>query len=92
MLTVASLTTIPPRLENECRLAVESILPQVDHVYLFIADSYRRFESVVIPEWTQNPKITVVRGEDRGPASKYIGCHSQIPKGSWVFVCDDDQE
>lgn len=90
--TVASLTTIPPRFDTEARLAVESLLPQVDHVYLSIPDTYRRFGDATLPEWTENPKITVVRGPDHGPASKYIGCVSEIPEGSWVFVGDDDQE
>lgn len=90
---VASLTTIPPR-ETECRAAIDSILHQVDHVYLAISPYYRRFGNYVPPEYlSQEPyssKVTVCIGEDHGPASKYIG--TTPPEDTWVFVCDDDQE
>jgi len=36
--------------------------------------------------------VHIVRGEDKGPASKYVGTLSEIPRGAWVFVGDDDQE
>lgn len=87
--TVASLTTIPPRMDTDCRLAVESLLPQVEEVYLSIPDSYVRFPSRELPAWMTHPKIRIVRGEDTGPACKYL---TPVPEGAWVFVCDDDQE
>ena len=40
----------------------------------------------------QKNLVTVVRGEDYGPASKYIGAVEFMPKNIWVFCCDDDQE
>ena len=90
---VASLTTIPPR-ESECRATIDSLLHQVDHVYLAISSNYRRFGEYSPPEYLkQEPyasKVTVCIGEDYGPASKYIG--STPPDDTWVFVCDDDQE
>lgn len=88
--TVASLTTIPPRFETDCRLAVESLRPQVDAIVLSVPESYRRFESQPLPQWMSS--VRVVRGEDLGPASKYLGALSEIPQGAWVFICDDDQE
>lgn len=88
--TVASLTTIPPRFETECRLAVESLRPQVDAVFVTVPDAYRRFAMAPLPAWMA--KVHLCRGEDHGPASKYLGALSAIPKGSWVFIGDDDQE
>jgi hypothetical protein len=88
--TVASLTTIPPRMDTDCRLAVESLRPQVDAIYLTIPDAYDRFPSRDLPEWMSS--VHVCRGEDKGPASKYLGALADIPRGAWVFVCDDDQE
>lgn len=88
--TVASLTTIPPRFEDECRMAVESLRPQVDAIVLSVPDEYRRFPMLPLPVWMSS--VQVVRGEDVGPASKYLGGLSAIPQGAWVFVGDDDQE
>lgn len=90
---VASLTTIPPR-EAECRAAINSIIDQVDHVYVAVSTQYRRFGEYTLPSYAhQQPyasKVTFCFGEDHGPASKYIG--TTPPDDSWVFVCDDDQE
>jgi len=94
---VASLTTIPSRIENECKLTINSLLHQVDHIYLSIATHYKRFGKYdTLPSYLlEEPyktNVTVVRGEDYGPASKYIGAVEFIPKNIWVFCCDDDQE
>jgi len=92
---VASLTTIPPR-SQECRLAIESLIDQVDHIYLSVCKNYDRFGPWKIPEYLTEKrygsKLTVVFTEDRGPATKYVGGLEHIPEDSWVFVCDDDQE
>lgn len=90
MVTVASLTTIPPRFDTDCRLAVASIAPQVDQVFLSVPDAYTRFPMRELPEWMS--AVQVCRGEDKGPASKYLGALDRIPKGAWVFIGDDDQE
>jgi hypothetical protein len=94
---VASLTTIPPRISQSCRLTIDSLIPQVEHIYLSVADNYTRFGAFEeLPEYfSEEPyvsKVTVVRGPDYGPASKYIGAINYLIKGVWVFVCDDDQE
>ena len=90
---VASLTTIPPR-ETECRAAIDSLLDQVDHIYLAVSSTYRRFGEYTPPTYLQQQpyasKVTLCFGEDYGPASKYIG--TTPPDDTWVFVCDDDQE
>ena len=90
MVTVASLTTIPPRFETDCRLAVASIAPQVDQVFLSVPDAYARFPMRELPAWMSD--VQLCRGEDKGPASKYLGALDRIPKGAWVFIGDDDQE
>jgi hypothetical protein len=94
---VASLTTIPSRIGTCCKEAIDSLINQVDHVYLSVSNYYKRFKtSIDVPEYyyTQSPykeKLTIVFGEDRGPASKYLGSLSKIPEDCWVFFCDDDQ-
>jgi len=94
---VASLTTIPSRLGSSCRKTVDSLIAQVEHVYLSVPTAYKRFPgSVELPSYLMEApykdKVTVVRGEDFGPATKYKGALYQIPADAWVFVCDDDQE
>jgi len=98
---VASLTTIPPRLAaGDCRKAIDSLLDQVDRVYLAVPLAYDRFPGEVeLPPWLADPegpyaeKVVVVRpSQDSGPATKYLGGLGSIPAGSWIFFCDDDQE
>jgi predicted GH43/DUF377 family glycosyl hydrolase len=92
---VASLTTIPPRCA-ELKLTLNSLIPQVDHIYLGVAETYVRFGSYSLPEYLrQEPYsscVTIVTGPDKGPATKYLGALSKIPSNTWVFFCDDDQE
>jgi len=97
MIVVASLTTIPSRIETSCRLAIDSLLNQVDHVYLSVPSYYKRFsQSIVIPDYfSEEPyksKVSVVICEDKGPATKYLGALGKIPENSYIFFCDDDQE
>ena len=94
---VASLTTIPSRIPHECRATLDSLIGQVDQIYLSIANTYKRFGDVTelpafLEEEPYQSAVTVVRGEDYGPATKYLGALSVIPANSWIFVCDDDQE
>jgi hypothetical protein len=93
--TVASLTTIPPRFER-CKLAIRSLLNQVDHIYLSVSKNYKRFGDVNLPDFSNesdfNGRVTIVESIDYGPATKYLGALSHIPDSVWVFFCDDDQE
>lgn len=94
---VASLTTIPPRIEDECRLTIDSLMNQVDIIYLCVSKTYKRFGTLTLPSYLQEEpyltRVEVVFSEDYGPASKYLGALSIIKnKNAWVFVCDDDQE
>jgi len=92
---VASLTTIPSRI-NYCKAAIDSLLWQVDHVYVSVCKKYKRFEaSWESPEFfDQEPyksKVTIVISEDYGPATKYLGAATVISPHTWTFICDDDQ-
>jgi hypothetical protein len=92
----ASLTTIPSRNES-CKYAIDSLLDQVDHIFLSVAKYYKRFnQEMNIPTYLKEEpyksKVTIVIGEDKGPATKYLGALNIIPKHSWIFFCDDDQE
>ena len=94
---VASLTTIPSRIGVDCKKAIDSILSQVDHVYLSVSKRYERFsEPLVIPAvYFQEPyasKVSIVICDDFGSISKYIGSNDRIPQNQWMFICDDDQE
>lgn len=92
---VASLTTIPPRFEL-CRKTLDSLIPQVDRIYISIPESYARFPGAFqLPEFLAEPgysKVSVIRSPDFGPATKYLGALGQIPETAWIFICDDDQE
>lgn len=97
MRVVASLTTIPSRVETWCKNTIDSIIEQVDHVYVGVATHYKRFNTgIEIPAiYSTSPykeKVTFVFGEDKGPATKYLGSLGAIPDDTWVFFCDDDQE
>lgn len=94
--TVASMTTIPSRIHT-CRHSIDSLLPQVDHIYLSVARFYNRFQqSATIPAFfSEEPyasNVTIVLCDDKGPATKYLGALDILPKSSWIFFCDDDQE
>ena len=100
---VASLTTIPPRLRTTCRATLDSLLDQVDHIYLSVSKTYRRWpEPYVLPDYLFQPpyrdRVTVVLTEDLGSIAKVLGPLSKPggPKDAlsphqWTFVCDDDQ-
>jgi hypothetical protein len=95
--TVASLTTIPSRITTCCKRTIDSLLGQVDHIYLNVASYYKRFQSsITLPDYFQEEPykstVTVVVCEDKGPATKYLGALSHISEHSWIFFCDDDQE
>ena len=94
---VASLTTSPSRMETDCRSALDSLMPQVDRIYLSVPSYYKRFQAPLqlpayLEEAPYKEKVEVVIGEDHGPATKYLGGIGTIPRNSWVFFCDDDQE
>lgn len=89
---VASLSSIPSR-QDSLKLAIDSLLPQVDEIILSIPNIYRRFNTTwLMPNYmntAEYAKVRVNRTYDFGPATKYLGA---IGTNSWVFVCDDDQQ
>jgi len=99
---VASLTSIPSRFDN-CKLTIDSIIDQVDHIYLNLCNKYSRFEDITIDDITNRipsifltepykSKLTIIFGNDYGPATKYLGALEHISNSQWIFFCDDDQE
>jgi glycosyl transferase family 25 len=96
---VASLTSIPSRI-NKCKLVIDSLINQVNHIYLNLCFEYKRFGKfdilTSIPDFLiEEPyksKVTITYGKDHGPATKYLGALSYIQQSQWIFFCDDDQE
>jgi len=93
--TVASFTTIPPRVQS-CKAAIDSLISQVDHIYLNVSRTYERFGEFVVPEYLNTEPycshVTVNYCDDYGPATKYLGALQVINQNTWIFFCDDDQE
>lgn len=93
---VASLTTIPSRIDKECRVTLMSLMPQVERIYLNVSTEYKRFGSFKVPRYLAEPpfkeKVKIVIGPDYGPISKYLGSLDHISSDRWIFFCDDDQE
>jgi len=88
---VASLTTIPSRIHS-CKATIDSLIHQVDHVYVSVATFYKRFSTGIdIPDFFKEyNNVTIVMGEDKGPATKYLGA-LHLLENIWIFFCDDDQ-
>jgi hypothetical protein len=72
--TVATLATFAGR-ESNCYAAVESLLPQVDAVFV-----YRNSGTF------EHAKVHLITGEDRGSNNKFFG----IQFAEHAFICDDD--
>ena len=70
----------------------------MDHIYLTIPDRYDRFPDgphappMYLSHAPYAAHVTVSRGPDNGPATKYLGALARIPPTAWVLFCDDDQE
>lgn len=100
----ACMTTIPPRVGQTLKKALDSLLSQdykyFKGIFLIIPTvNMRGFESLCeLPPWLVDTepyksKVTIVRpSEDHGPIMKWIGVCGLLPVDSWVFICDDDQE
>ena len=97
---VASVTSIPSRMGNCLRDSVASILQQsypIDEVFIALPTvSLRQGEVGPPPKWTIEPgfeRVTVVRCEDEGPATKYRGAAKEIlaSEADYALIFDDDQ-
>jgi len=92
-----SLNTTPPRLaEEKClRKTIESLLNQSfppDKIFLCIPYAYKRFVDRIptwsLPSWLKElPKVEVLRGEDHGPASRYV-----YVQGHDGLICSADDD
>ena len=99
---VVSLTTTPNRLSKVSN-AVNSLLAQryaPDAVYLNVPEGpmkrhpERSYDEVSIPaEINSNPKVTVIRSIDYGPATKLIpALHRETDPDTLIITVDDDFE
>ena len=97
---VASLTSIPSRFEK-CKLVIDSLINQVEHIYLNLCSEYKRFSGTFsndniplyfLKDEPYKSKMTITFGNDYGPATKYLGSLEYISNSQWIFFCDDDQE
>ncbi len=93
---VISLTTTPHRIDK-IQPTIDSLLAQnihIKNIYLSIPYVFKRDNiEYVIPEWLHNnSKITILRTEDYGPATKLLGvlASKQLPHDAIIIVVDDD--
>jgi hypothetical protein len=93
---VISFSTTPHRI-NEMQTTVDTILKQnakVDAIYIAIPYVFSRDNTpYIIPDWLQNhPRITVIRTQDYGPATKLLGVLEQInlDNNTIIITMDDD--
>lgn len=81
---IAGIASIPER-SDSLRKAVASILPQVNHLYVYL-NSYD-----AVPSYLSSPKVTVYRSQDHGDRAdngKFFGLQNHT-KGVY-FSLDDD--
>lgn len=93
---VISFSTTPYRI-NEMQDTVNTILQQntkVAAIYLAVPYVFKRDGTpYVVPEWLQNhPKITIIRTQDYGPATKVLGVLEQLNlnPNTIIITMDDD--
>lgn len=100
MRIVASLTTIPPRVQRgDIYRCIDSLLDQtrtLDQIYVNVAAKYQRFDSLNTWDLQElkdyHPLIKVVVIDYDTPLIKHLGPYMYEPADSVQFVCDDDQE
>lgn len=94
---VISFTTMPNRLtspefkSNVLSMLSQSLRPQ--EIILFIPYRLKkRNTEYIIPDWLLSTPLTILRGEDQGPASKYIATlqHFQSKPNQRILIVDDD--
>lgn len=93
-----SMTTTPVRMVS-CAKAIESLVYQVNHLYLNVCEKYDRFGKMDFVPYQEflkkepyKSKVTLITSPDFGPATKFLGPLKTIDPSSWVFFADDDQE
>jgi len=93
---IVSLTTTPHRI-NKIQNTLQTILAQnapIKKIYLSIPHKFKRDNlEYHIPKWiSDNKKITIIRTEDYGPATKLLGVLEQVklPPDAIIITVDDD--
>lgn len=93
---IIAFSTTPHRINN-IQATVKSILEQnikTKNIYLSIPYIFKRDNlEYIIPNWLQdNAKITILRTNDYGPATKLLGVLEQtsLPENSIIITLDDD--
>lgn len=93
---VIAFTTTPHRIDH-IQPTIETILKQnlkIDAIYLSIPYVFKRDNlEYIIPEWLLNDKrITIVRSEDYGPATKLLGVLANVAldPDTIIITFDDD--
>ena len=80
---IATMATIPSRIQS-LQETVNSILPQVDELWIYLNDFSQ------VPEFLNHPKIKTFRSQDHmddlGDAGKFY----QVPAAGYHFTIDDD--
>lgn len=93
---VVTLSTTPYRIDK-IRPTLDTILRQnapIRAIYLNIPYVFKRDNiAYKIPDWLiQHPKITILRSEDYGPATKLLGTleNTELPTDAIIITVDDD--
>lgn len=93
---VVAFTTTPHRI-NKIAETVATILNQkgpIKKIYLSVPYVFKRDQTeYIIPKWiSDNKKITILRTEDYGPATKLLGVleKANLPANAIIITVDDD--
>lgn len=93
---IVTLSTTPHRINN-IGPTIESLLAQnanIKNIYLSVPHLFKRDNlTYVIPKWlSNNPRITIIRTNDYGPATKLLGIleDTPIPENAIIITVDDD--
>ena len=89
-----SLTTTPSRFNN-IQPTLDSLIKQnPKNIYLNIPYVFKKTgEEYIIPKWLElYKKVTIIRCEDQGPSTKFMGLFNhKINPEEYICVVDDDQ-
>lgn len=93
---VVSLTTTPHRINNlrETIVSLRAQNASIKTIYINIPYIFKRDNTAyVIPHWLSDDKhITILRGDDYGPATKILGTlkHANLEPDTIIISVDDD--
>jgi glycosyltransferase involved in cell wall biosynthesis len=81
----AAIATMPTRV-HFLEKAVSSLLPQVEHLYIYLNGH------LTVPSFLHDPKITVARSEEHGDLTDSGKFFWADKVSGYYFTCDDDIE